>query len=98
VLRRGLAEALSSVVVKNSNVEGGRPLFDDTLNLHRNPDIVVEADNTSPVLSDVKYKDKSERTDLFDQWHGVLSPRGPALPNKPMLRATGIFIPTERYR
>ncbi len=64
MLRRGLAEAPSSLVVKNDNVEGGRPLFDDNPEPPSQPDIVVEADNTSPVVSDVKYKDKPERTDL----------------------------------
>ncbi len=55
----------NSILVKDGNFEGKRPLFDDRKNPPAKPDIVlVAADNGNTVVLDVKYKDNPNRSDI----------------------------------
>lgn len=58
-------DAGNSVIVKNGNQEGGRPLYDDRRDPPAQPDIVVmPAAGGAPVVADVKYKDYPARPDV----------------------------------
>lgn len=58
-------QAGNSVIVKDGNFEGKRPLFDNKSHPPAQPDIVVvSAAGGSPVIADVKYKDRPARPDV----------------------------------